>query len=133
MWGGRIQKRKGSYIWPRDFVPVLKQLLVPVGVLISRLCNQRTLFSPSLLKAQQRQNHPSHQSPKNSDHLSPVSSLLLYRIFDSDLFAAMILGLILSPQFESSGRQICRTFAGHRTNLPLGSVYHLITPPHCDI
>lgn len=94
MWGGRIQKRKGSYIWPRDFVPVLKQLLVPVGVLISRLCNQRNLFSPSLLKAQQRQNHPSHPSPKHSDHLSPVSSLLLYRIFDSDLG--------LNPQVDRS-------------------------------
>lgn len=90
MWGGGIQKRKGSYIWQRDFVPVLKQLLVPVGVLISRLCNQRTPPPPSLslLKAQQRQNHPSHESVKHSDHLSPVSSLLLYRIFDSDLFSS---------------------------------------------
>lgn len=81
----------------------------------SPVCVTReTFFSLSLLKAQRRQNHPSHQSPKHSDPLSPVSSLLLYCIFDSDLFAAMSLGLILSPQFESSGRRICHTFAAHR-------------------
>lgn len=70
MLEARLKKRKGNYICPVDFVPVLRELLVPVGVLISRLCNQRTLFFFPVLKAQQRQSPPSHQSSKHSDPAS---------------------------------------------------------------
>lgn len=46
MLGARPKQRKGNYICPVDFVPVLRELLIPVGVLISRLCNQRNPFFP---------------------------------------------------------------------------------------
>lgn len=67
----RKNKKEGTnndYLWPLDYVPVLGELQAFVGVLISRVCNQR---NPFCCRAQPRPSPPSHQS---SECLDPATA-----------------------------------------------------------
>lgn len=67
----RRNEREGTYndyLWLLDYVPVLGELQAFVGVLISRVCNQR---NPFCCGAQPRPSPPSHQS---SECLDPATT-----------------------------------------------------------
>lgn len=57
--GRERERTHNDYLWPLDYVPVLGELQAFVGVLISRVCNQR---NPFCCRAQPRPSLPSHQS-----------------------------------------------------------------------
>lgn len=135
MLGARVKKRKGNYTCP---VPVLKELLVPMDVLISRLCNQRNLFFP-VLKAQQRQSPPSHQSSKHSDPATTHTKSCEQFAFILQVWEGPFCSQDTQSYPEPAVWILGQTDLSHvqwqwrRINLPIGSVYRLITPPRCDI
>lgn len=79
IWGTRIRKRKKK-LHLHLFFFFTWELLVPVGVLISRLCNQRQLFFPPCWKLSRARSlhHISHPTtptqPPLTLTLSPASS-----------------------------------------------------------
>lgn len=105
----------------------------------SPVCVTRETFFFPVLKAQQRQNPPSHQSSKHSDPATTHTKSCEQFAFILQVWEGPFYSQDTQSYPEPAVWILGQTDLSHvqwqwrRINLPIGSVYRLITPPRCDI